>query len=230
MENTKETNKSNISLEMSRCSSMCGGMHSVDLLSSMMNRESLPDSTESALPPSSSILGISNQHESVSAMLGFTFPPSGHVGRNVTRGISVLFIWAALWSTIGDDLFPGGNLFSIYVLVVFAALGGLLIESIPRLTLPALLGQLIVGLMLRNVPGIDVAKTIDKKWSSTLRSVALAVILVRSGLGLNTAALRKLKFTVVRLAFGPALAETITTAILVHYLLEIKWLWAFQLG
>ena len=222
--NAKETEKSVISLEMSRCSSMCGGMHMIDSRNTT-NNDNLSDAKSSP-----SALNSSNQNDSVIAMFGFTIPPSGYLAKTLTGLIGLLLIWAALWSVIGNDLFPGGNIFSIYIVVVFSAIGGRLIESIPRITLPALLGQLIIGLMLRNVPGIDVAKTIDKKWSSTLRSFALAVILMRSGLGLNTEALKKLKFTVIRLAFGPAVAETVTTAVLTHYLLGIKWLWSFQLG
>ena len=234
--NNKEMNRSNISLEMSRCSSMCGGIHLNTIASETTANpeqsaaEAQAVSISNGNRTSASNLNPLHKPSSVPVKLGCTFPPSGPLGRNLTRGISALVIWAALWSTIGEDLLPGGNLFSICIVVVFATLGGLLVESIPRLTLPALLGQLIVGLILRNVPGIDVAKTINKKWSSTLRSIALAVILVRSGLGLNTTALRKLKFTVIRLAFGPAIAETITTAVLVHFLLGVRWLWAFQLG
>ncbi|KAL9970384.1 hypothetical protein ACROYT_G022749 [Oculina patagonica] len=52
----------------------------------------------------------------------------------------------------------------------------------------------------------------------------------RQGLGLNTSALKKLKFTLVRLAFLPCILEAVMAAILVHLLLDMKWLWAFQLG
>ncbi|XP_068754696.1 sodium/hydrogen exchanger 9B2-like isoform X1 [Montipora capricornis] len=81
-----------------------------------------------------------------------------------------------------------------------------------------------------NVRGINLARSIDKRWSSTLRSMALVIILIRSGLGLNTSALRKLKFTLARLAFLPCIFEAVSAAVLVHFLLDMKWLWAFQLG
>lgn len=43
-------------------------------------------------------------------------------------------------------------------------------------------GSLLVGILLRNVPGIDVAKYIDNVWSTKLRNMALGIILGRAGL------------------------------------------------
>lgn len=162
--------------------------------------------------------------------VGVTLPPSGFCGRILTRGSTVVLIWAVLWSIIGEDALPGGNIFGIYIVIVSSSLCGFLVGRIPYLHLPPLLGMLLAGFVLRNVRGIDLARHIDKRWSSTLRSMALVVILIRSGLGLNTSALRKLKFTLARLAFLPCILEAITAAILVHLLLDMKWLWAFQLG
>ncbi|KAJ7333552.1 Sodium/hydrogen exchanger 9B2 [Desmophyllum pertusum] len=90
--------------------------------------------------------------------------------------------------------------------------------------------MLIVGFILRNVPGINVARHIDKKWSATLRNMALVVILTRSGLELDPGALRRLKFTVIRLAFSPCIGEAITVAVVGKLLLDMPWLWGFQLG
>ena len=161
---------------------------------------------------------------------GVTIPPSRFFGRVLTRGLIVVLIWAVLWSIIGADALPGGNIFGIFIVLVSASLCGFLVCRIPYLHLPPLLGMLLAGFLLRNVRGIDLARHIDKRWSSTLRSMALVVILIRSGLGLNTSALRKLKFALARLAFLPCILEAVTAAILVHLLLNMKWLWAFQLG
>lgn len=62
------------------------------------------------------------------------------------------------------------------------------------------------------------------------RSIALAVILIRAGLGLDPAALRKLSFVVFRLAFAPCLMETLAIAVASHFLLNMPWVWAFILG
>ena len=182
---------------------------------------------------SDSVEDISTQTCSLITFLcrvGCTLPPSGFLARVFTRGFIVLLAWAVLWSVIGQDVLPGGNIFGIFMVIVFSAFGGFLVSCIPCITIPPLLGMLVAGFMLNNVPGIDVARSIDKKWSSSLRSMALVVILLRSGLGLNTEALKKLKFTCVRLAFAPCVAEAVTAAIIVHFILGMKWLWAFQLG
>lgn len=161
---------------------------------------------------------------------GCTIPPSGFVARTLTRVIIVIVSWAVLWAILGQDVLPGGNIFGIFIVIVFASFGGFLVQQIPYLSLPGLLGMLIVGFMLRNVPGIDVARHIDKKWSASLRSIALVVILTRSGLELDARALRRLKFTVVRLAFGPCIGEALTVAVVSRFLLNMPWLWGFQLG
>ncbi|XP_048578621.1 uncharacterized protein LOC5514528 isoform X2 [Nematostella vectensis] len=162
--------------------------------------------------------------------LGFTRPPSGFLSQALTRCLIVLVSYGVLWSITGHEMLPGGNLFGIFIILMCAAFGGFITTRVSCGVLPSLLGMLIVGFLLRNVPGIDVAKHIDKKWSATLRSIALVVILARSGLELDPGALRRLKFTCVRLAFGPCITEAVTVAVVVRYVLDMPWLWGFQLG
>lgn len=45
--------------------------------------------------------------------------------------------------------------------------------------------MLLAGVALRNIPYINVAKDIDPDWSSSLRSLALAIILIKAGLELD---------------------------------------------
>ena len=54
------------------------------------------------------------------------------------------------------------------------------------------------------------------------RQIALAIILIRAGLGLDPAALKRLSFVVIRLAFSPCLAETITDGIAAHLILGLS--------
>ncbi|KAK2572720.1 Sodium/hydrogen exchanger 9B2 [Acropora cervicornis] len=157
-------------------------------------------------------------------------PPSGFLGRFLTRGAIVLLSWAVLWSIVGRDVLAGGNIFGIFIVIVLAALGGFLTRRLSKDALPSLLGMLIVGFILRNVPGVDVARYIDKTWSASLRSMALVVILTRSGLELDPGALKRLKFSVIRLAFCPCIGEAIAVAVVGKLLLDMPWLWGFQLG
>lgn len=157
-------------------------------------------------------------------------PPRGPFGHVITKGLTCFGIWAVLWSILGNDALPGGNMFSLFVLLILASFAGFLVSKIPFVTFPPLLGMLVVGFLLRNIPGISLAKGINKQWSSALRNVALVIILLRSGLGLDIQALKRLKCTVLRLAFCPCLAEAIIVGIISHYLLGMPWLWAFMLG
>lgn len=184
-------------------------------------------------------VGLQNSHQEtpvaskkakILKFLGLTLPPSGFCGRTLTRGAIVLLSWAVLWSILGRDVLPGGNIFGIFNVIVLAAFGGFLTRKLSRDALPSLLGMLVVGFLLRNVPGINVARHIDKKWSATLRSMALVVILTRSGLELDPGALQRLKFTAIRLAFSPCVGEAITVAVVGKFLLDMPWLWGFQLG
>ena len=157
-------------------------------------------------------------------------PPRGFFGYVLTRVLICFVIWACLWAILGKNALPGGNFFSLVILLVTASFLGFLVRKIPYITFPPLLGMLIAGFLLRNVPGINVAKHIDKQWSSTLRNTALVVILLRSGLGLDIQALKRLKCTVARLAFCPCLLEAVVVAVVSHFLLGMPWLWAFMLG
>ena len=155
-------------------------------------------------------------------------PP--YIGRWVTRIVVGFVLWATTWSIVGQDALPGGNIYGLSILLAVAALAGFLVRIIPGLRLPSLLGMLIAGFILKNVNGIDVAKDIDADWSLTIRNIALVVILLRSGLGLDENALRKAKWTISRLALLPCIAEAIAVAVMGHLLLDMGFLWSFQLG
>lgn len=136
--------------------------------------------------------------------------------------------FAVLVAVFKDQALPGGNFFSLYVLFFGSILGGYLISFIK---LPPLLGMLLVGALLRNVPVIDVVgANLDNTWSGALRQIALTVILIRAGLGLDPVTLKKLSFTVLRLAASPCMIECIAEAIAAHYLLGLPWEWGFMLG
>uniref|UniRef100_A0A2K6G366 Solute carrier family 9 member B2 n=1 Tax=Propithecus coquereli TaxID=379532 RepID=A0A2K6G366_PROCO len=91
-------------------------------------------------------------------------------------------------------------------------------------------GMLLAGFLIRNIPVISDNVQIKHKWSSSLRSIALSIILVRAGLGLDSKALKKLKGVCVRLSMGPCVIEACTSALLAHFLMGLPWQWAFILG
>ncbi|KAG1663790.1 Sodium/hydrogen exchanger 9B2 [Nymphon striatum] len=139
----------------------------------------------------------------------------------------VILLWMSLYSIIGCQLLPEGHLFALFILIVCCIIGGNLISL---LHFPPLLGMLVVGFLLRNVPHINVAANLNPQWASALRSIALVVILIRAGLGLDPQALKQLSLVCLRLAFTPCLVETIVVAVSSHLVLGLPWLWGFMLG
>ncbi|XP_077611834.1 sodium/hydrogen exchanger 9B2 isoform X4 [Crocuta crocuta] len=119
----------------------------------------------------------------------FACPPHGLLARGITNVTMVVLLWAVVWSVTGTECLPGGNLFGIIILFYCAIIGGKLFGLIKLPTLPPLpplLGMLLAGFLIRNIPIISDNVQIKHKWSSALRSIALSIILVRAGLGLDS--------------------------------------------
>jgi NhaP-type Na+/H+ or K+/H+ antiporter len=107
---------------------------------------------------------------------------------------------------------------------------GLLADGLfRRLGVPGLIGMLVVGLALGQ-SGLD---WIDPKLlalSGDLRQMALVVILLRVGFGLNLGTLRRVGRRVLLLAWIPAALEGLTISLVAQPLLGLSWLEAGLLG
>ncbi|XP_043088586.1 sodium/hydrogen exchanger 9B2 [Puntigrus tetrazona] len=161
------------------------------------------------------------------------FKPHGFTASVITKALLGLLLFGVVWAVTGHLCLPGQNLFGLVILFLSAVCGGKLISvfRLPRTPpVPALLGMLLAGVVLRNVPYVTDAVYIDQTWSAALRNVSLAVILTRAGLGLNAASLKRLKAVCLRVAVGPCLTETCTVAVVAHFLLGLPWIWSFMLG
>uniref|UniRef100_A0A3Q4B919 Cation/H+ exchanger transmembrane domain-containing protein n=1 Tax=Mola mola TaxID=94237 RepID=A0A3Q4B919_MOLML len=161
--------------------------------------------------------------------------PHGLLGLLLTKACLFALLFGVVWSVTGSECLPGGNLFGIVILFICSVLGGKLVGMIqlPKLPpFPPLLGMLLAGLVLRNVPYVTEAVVIHTRWSAALRNIALSIILTRAGLGLDPAvsALRRLKAVCVRLAVGPCVVEACIVAVVSHLLLDLPWVWGFILG
>ncbi|XP_071190334.1 sodium/hydrogen exchanger 9B2-like isoform X1 [Salvelinus alpinus] len=159
--------------------------------------------------------------------------PSGLLAYLITTVCLGALLFGVVWSIAEKECYPGGNLFGIIILFLCAVCGGKLVGLIQLPTLPPfppLLGMLLAGLVLRNVPYVTEAVHIEQAWSAALRNVALAIILTRAGLGLDPSALRRLKGVCVRLAVGPCTVEASTVAVMSHFLMGLPWIWGFILG
>ncbi|XP_045075032.1 sodium/hydrogen exchanger 9B2-like, partial [Coregonus clupeaformis] len=159
--------------------------------------------------------------------------PHGFLAHVITKVCLGALLFGVVWSITEKECYPGGNLFGIIILFLCAVCGGKLVGLIQLPTLPPfppLLGMLLAGLVLRNVPYVTEAVHIEQAWSAALRNIALAIILTRAGLGLDPSALRRLKAVCVRLAVGPCTVEASTVAVMSHFLMGLPWVWGFILG
>ncbi|KAI6070019.1 Sodium/hydrogen exchanger 9B2 isoform X2 [Aix galericulata] len=118
----------------------------------------------------------------------FSCPPQGLLALTVTNVALVALVWAVVWSITGTECLPGGNLFGIMFLYFFAVIGGKIFGLIKIRTLPplpALLGMLLAGFLIRNIPFVSDIVQINLGWSRALRNISLSIILTRAGLGLD---------------------------------------------
>lgn len=122
---------------------------------------------------------------------------------------------------------PSGHFFALALLLVVSSACGVLAKW---LLLPQLVGMIIAGFVLRNVPGIDFARHISNTWSSSIRNVALIIVLTRGGLSMDFKQLKRLKLAVLLLAFVPCVLEGAVDGLLATFWLELPWQFAFTLG
>ncbi|XP_061664998.1 sodium/hydrogen exchanger 9B2 isoform X3 [Syngnathoides biaculeatus] len=159
--------------------------------------------------------------------------PCGFINLLITQACVLALLFGTVWSVTGSECLPGGKVFGVVIIFIGAVLGGRLVGMVqfPGLPpIPPLLGMLLAGLILRNVPYVTDAVYVDAAWSAALRSMALSVILARAGLGLDPSALRRLKAVCLRVAVGPCVTEACVVAVLSHFLLALPWAWGFLLG
>lgn len=147
--------------------------------------------------------------------------------RIITLTLIGVFTWCVFYSIVGETAAPpNGKLFQLIFLTICAHIGGWLMSLT---TMPALIGMLFTGLLLQNVNIVN----IDESFSGIckeLRNVALVIILIRAGLDLDPNALRRLKFTVIKLGLGPWAMEAVMAAVLSVFILDIPWSYGLLLG
>jgi NhaP-type Na+/H+ or K+/H+ antiporter len=122
---------------------------------------------------------------------------------------------------------PGGLAFDFLEVLILGIIGGKCTELI---RLPSLLGQLIVGFLLRNIIP-DQLEGMSAGTNSMLRSIALAIIMLRAGLGLDFEMLRKSSVSTMILSTGPCIGEATTIALIVKVIKPLmSWPFCFMLG
>ncbi|MEM8831793.1 MAG: sodium:proton antiporter [Cyanobacteria bacterium P01_G01_bin.19] len=117
-------------------------------------------------------------------------------------------------------------LYSLVLILLGGFVGG---QVSRRLGAPPLLGMMVAGIFLGteggNLIGSEMLSLAD-----SLRSIAVTIILMRAGLGLDRSKLVKQGSVALRLGFLPAMTEAIAVAILSMWLFEFDWLTGLLLG
>lgn len=117
----------------------------------------------------------------------------------------------------------------ILSLAVIITLGLIFNKLFKSIKLPGLLGMLILGIIV----GPNMLNLISKEIltiSPDLRKMALIVILLRAGLGINRSTLKKVGKTALKMSFLPCVIEGFTIAFVGRYILNISFIEAGMLG
>nr|KAF6393784.1 solute carrier family 9 member B1 [Pipistrellus kuhlii] len=176
---------------------------------------------------------ISDKEQSKPQVAESVCPPQGRFNKCITNGFLLFMIWFAISSVSSHGRYPNENSFGLLFVFCCSLIAGKLLQvcRIPSMPpLPPLLGMLLAGFTIRNAPYISEHVHISSDWSSTIRNIALTLILIKAGLGLDIQALKRLRNVCLRLSFGPCLMEACAAAVISHFLLNFPWQWGFLLG
>lgn len=149
-------------------------------------------------------------------------------------GVTVAVWSIAVFFMLGPELMlpPKGPVFALGLLYLVSGIVGYIAHKLLPF-LPPLFGMLAAGVFLRNVhPSVLWALQTDemKEWTSTVRMMALSIILILAGLSVEFSNIIKKGLPTFLLSVMPNLTEAVAVGLASKILLEIPWVWAFLLG
>ncbi|XP_014251795.1 sodium/hydrogen exchanger 9B2-like isoform X2 [Cimex lectularius] len=148
--------------------------------------------------------------------------------RVITLCLFVLSTWTTLQLLLIRLNLPTTDLFKTLGLVLMSYYVG---ELFQMLHLPNIVGMYLTGVLFRNVNCFSSIETVRPGFIMA-RYVAVSVVLMRSGLGLNAKICQTYPLSVLKLSTLPAAAEAVAMAIAIKLLLpyNYSWLWSFLFG
>jgi len=118
--------------------------------------------------------------------------------------VIILMVFLTLVFMLGDQfMLLGGPGWSIFLLWFCSLVCGI---ALKKLQIPPLLGNLVVGLILKNMPG-KLVDGMPAEWATIIRGTGLSLILMRSGLELDIPAVARQGWIAARLTFCPGFME-----------------------
>jgi len=115
---------------------------------------------------------------------------------------------------------------SLAIIIIFGLVGGFLFKLIK---LPAVIGMLVAGIVIGPF-GLDMLDASMLAISSDLRMIALIIILLRAGLGINRKAIERVGKSVLTMSTIPVLIEGLSIAFLSVWLLGFDFIRGGMLG
>ena len=117
-------------------------------------------------------------------------------------------------------------LLSLSIMILLGILASRLFQ---KLNLPGLLGLILLGILLGPYT-TGILEDSLLSISADIRLIALIIILLRAGLGLNLEILRRVGFTALKMSAIPCLLEGFAVTFAAYYLLGLPFLQAGMLG
>ncbi|KAG1663068.1 hypothetical protein FOA52_011588 [Chlamydomonas sp. UWO 241] len=136
--------------------------------------------------------------------------------------------YGTLYFLIGEPFsIPDGNMFAVILVWLLGHIGGFIAV---QCRIPALLGMLIIGAVVVNLPG-HIMYAYKPSWSSHIKAFGLATILMRSGLKIDyVKAFSQSPLTVCLLGTIPVILEGFLVSAVFKTMFDMPWLFAAMAG
>jgi hypothetical protein len=151
------------------------------------------------------------------------------VGRVFMIGVA----YVVLRTIHPEGMAPGQSLWALCLIWVCAFHAG---EGFECLGAPKALGMLLAGLVLRLLPGVPAASLpppltgLSATWSLHVRAGAMALIMLRAGLGINVRTLGRYGWSFVAMCTLPALVESLLGALVARAFFQMPFLLAWSMS
>ena len=126
---------------------------------------------------------------------------------------------------------PGGSLWSLLLVWVTSYHAG---DAFERIGAPKALGMLVSGLILRSLPhGAHLSFALEHLvpwWSKDFRAAAMALVLLRAGMGLDLSTVKSYGWCLPAMATLPSLVESVVGAAFASHLFSMPFLLAWVMS
>jgi NhaP-type Na+/H+ or K+/H+ antiporter len=148
--------------------------------------------------------------------------------RVIGNVIIMFFAFWALVFALGFDFMlpPNGPMWATILIWSASFIFG---KAFEKMSIPALLGMLISGILLKNLPD-DPVSGLPDSWSAQFRAFGLSLILMRSGLELDIPMVKKQGWIAARLTVCPGVAEAFTVCGMCMYIFSMPFALALSCG